>query len=597
MYKGTTGKDVRRLKPASLLQRFSLLSLSAFLAVGVLLGWVITNSLEENFVARSKEMTASFVREEFERLFKREDFSAPMAGAPYEEFLVKSPHLQFNSDIKRVKVWNRDMVVVWADDRRLLGQRFPENKELKKALQGKLSSELKVLDKEENRYERQYSRLLELYVPVRTRADGTVDTVFEIYQDVTTLYADINRQKNILWGTILIGFVGVYLACYGIVWRASRHMDAQTQEIQASEEKYHGLVQSAPDGIVGIGGDGNVVLFNEAAERLFGYTAQEILGRPLTILMPGQFRGNHQDGVRRLHETGQLSSNGRIKECEGLHKDGRTFPMELSLSVSGSREKMIVTGILRDVTERKAMQEQAIAAEKQALAATIAGSIGHEINNSITGIMGYSELLMAKPGDPSLAKKCAEMYSAQSQRLQLHAKNLLSLSKPREPEIKPVDIVALLDRVTEMLALSGPLKKFVVHREYKENLPPVRGDEMLLEQVVTNLEINACHAMGDQGALTIRANPVQDGSAVEFSVSDTGHGIPEYQRNQIFLPYFTTKENGKGTGLGLFISKRIVDQHSGSIETHSVVGRGTTFTVRLPAASASSPAKPDNLNF
>jgi signal transduction histidine kinase len=271
--------------------------------------------------------------------------------------------------------------------------------------------------------------------------------------------------------------------------------------------------------------------------------------------------------------------------------------MELSLSVSGSREKMIVTGILRDVTERKAMREQAIAAEKQALAATIAGSIGHEINNSITGIMGYSELLMAKPDDRSLAKKCAEMYSAQSQRLQLHAKNLLSLSKPREPEIKPVDIVALLDRVTEMLALSGPLKKFVVHREYKENLPPVRGDEMLLEQVVTNLEINACHAMGDQGAITIRATPVRDGSAVEFSVSDTGHGIPEYQRNQIFLPYFTTKENGKGTGLGLFISKRIVDQHSGSIETQSIVGRGTTFTVRLPAVSASSPAKPDNPDF
>ena len=312
MYTGRTGKDVRRLKPVSLLQRFSLLSLSAFLAVGILLGWVITNSLEEDFVARSKEVTASFVREEFERLFKREDFSAPMEGALYEEFLAKSPHLRFNSDIKRVKVWNRDMVVVWSDDRRLLGQRFPENKELKKALKGKLASELKVLDKEENRYERQYSRLLELYVPVRTRADGTVDTVFEIYQ---------------------------------------------------------------------------------------------------------------------------------------------------------------------------------------------------------------------------------------------------------------------------------------------ENLPPVRGDEMLLEQVVMNLEINACHAMGDQGAITIRANPVQDGSAVEFSVSDTGHGIPEYQRNQIFLPYFTTKEKGKGTGLGLFISKRIVDQHSGSIETHSIVGRGTTFTVRLPAASGSSPAKADNLKF
>lgn len=179
-----------------------------------------------------------------------------MEGALYAEFLAKTPHLQFNSEIKRVKVWNRDMVVEWSDDRRLLGQRFPENRELKKALQGKPASELKVLDKEEHRYERQYSRLLELYVPVLTAPDGTVDTVFEIYQDVTTLYSDINRQKIILWVTILLGFVGVYLACYGIVWRASRHMDAQTQVIRESEEKYHGLVHSAPNGIIGTLGDG-----------------------------------------------------------------------------------------------------------------------------------------------------------------------------------------------------------------------------------------------------------------------------------------------------------------------------------------------------
>jgi signal transduction histidine kinase len=239
------------------------------------------------------------------------------------------------------------------------------------------------------------------------------------------------------------------------------------------------------------------------------------------------------------------------------------------------------------------MQEQLIVAEKQALAATIAGSIGHEISNSLTGVMGYSELLLSKPNDPSLASKCAQMFLAQSQRLQLHAKNLLSLSKPREPEIKPIDIVALLDRVTEVLTLSGPLKKFALHREYEEDLPPVQGDEILLEQVIMNLEINASHAMGDQGVLTLRAGRAADGSSVEFSVSDTGHGIPENRRNQIFLPYFTTKEKGKGTGLGLFISKRIVDQHSGTIETRSVVGRGTTFTVRLPAAPVPGNKIPD----
>lgn len=579
---------MRRLKPASLLQRYLLLSFSAFLAAGILLGWVVTTSIEENFETRSKQVVATFVKGEFERLFKGEDFSAPLEGTRYEEFLAKSHHFLFNPEITRIKVWNRDRMVVWSDERRLVGQRFPDNGELNEALKGNLSSKLGILDKEENRYEPEFSRLLELYVPVRAGSDGSVDTVFEIYQNVDPLYGDIRRIKNLLWMAILFVFGGVFLACYGIVWNASRRLDAITREIRESEEKYHGLVQSAPDGIISIGGDGNVVLFNEASERMFGYAAKEVLGRPLTILMPEPYRGNHQDGVRRLVETGQISSTGKVKECEGLHRDGRTFPMELSLSVSGSPPKMMITGILRDVSDRNAMQEQSIASEKQALAATIAGSIGHEINNSLTGVMGYSELLMSRPDDPSLARKCARMYLAQSQRLQLHAKNLLSLSKPREPEIKPIDIVAVLDRVTEMLTLSGPLKKFALHREYEEDLPPVQGDEILLEQVIMNLEINACHAMVDQGVLTLRAERAGDGSTVEFSVSDTGHGIPEYRRNQIFLPYFTTKEKGKGTGLGLFISKRIVEQHSGSIETRSIVGRGTTFTVRLPAVPETS---------
>ena len=579
---------MRRLKPVSLLQRYFLLSFSAFLATGVLLGWVITTSIEENFETSSKQVIAAFVKAEFERLCRKDDFSAPLEGARYEEFLAKSHHFLFNPEIKRIKVWNRDLAVAWSDERRLIGRRFPDNGELKEALKGNLSSKLKILDKEENRYERDLSRLLELYVPVRTGVDGSVDTVFEVYQNVDPLYADIHRIKKLLWMAILFGFGVVFLGCYGLVWSASRRMDAITREIRESQEKYHGLVQSAPDGIIAIGGDGNIVLFNEASERMFGYAAKEVLGKPVTTLMPDLHRGTHQEGVRRLVDTGRLSSSGKGKECEGLHRDGRTFPMELSLSVSGSPPNLMITGILRDISDRKAMQEQLVVSEKQALAATIAGTIGHEINNSLTGVMGYSELLISKPDDPSLARKCAQMYLAQSQRLQLHAKNLLSLSKPREPEIKSIDIVALLDRVTEMLTLSGPLKKFALHREYEEDLPPVMGDEILLEQVIMNLEINACHAMGNQGVLTLRAGRDGGGSTVEFSVSDTGHGIPDSRRNQIFLPYFTTKEKGKGTGLGLFISKRIVDQHSGTIETRSVVGRGTTFTVRLPAAPGPS---------
>lgn len=579
--KGGKGGDVRGL---TLVHRFSLLSLSAFLLVGSVLGWVVTSSLEANFIARSKEMTAQFVTGEFEKGFRGIDYRTPMAGPRYEEFLKRVPHLLFSPSVKRIKVWSPDKVVVWSDDKRLVGQRFPGNREFGEALSGKVSSKIAHLSKPENRFERQFTRLLELYVPIRDEPDGKVLTVFEIYQDLESLDADISRQKRNVWTAILAGFAAVYLACFGIVLRASRRISAQTREIEKSEEKYHTLVHSATDGIVGIDGEGKIILFNDAAERMFGYAAGEVMGTPLTLLMPDRYRDGHEAGLRRAFETGALSGKEKVRECEGLRKDGRIIPIELSLSLAGKPGSVMVTGILRDVTERKALQEHLANSEKQALVSLIAGTIGHEINNSVTGIQGYAELLRTQPGDPALARKCADAFGIQSQRLRLHASNLLSLNKPREPEVKPLHIVGLLDRLTEMLRMSGPLKQYLVRREYGENLPPVLGDEPLVEQVAMNLLINASHAMGDEGILTVSARCSEDRSLVEFSIGDTGHGIPEERRDQIFLPFFTTKERGKGTGLGLFITKRIVEQHGGSIASDSTVGKGTTFTVRLPAA-------------
>jgi signal transduction histidine kinase len=123
---------------------------------------------------------------------------------------------------------------------------------------------------------------------------------------------------------------------------------------------------------------------------------------------------------------------------------------------------------------------------------------------------------------------------------------------------------------------------YSIVKEYSENLPLVLGDEMLLEQVIRNLEINAAHAMGDQGTLTLNTRASEDKSFVEFSITDTGHGIPDDQRDQIFLPFYTTKEKGKGTGLGMYIVKQIVEQHKGYIQLKSDIGVGTSITIGLP---------------
>ena len=141
----------------------------------------------------------------------------------------------------------------------------------------------------------------------------------------------------------------------------------------------------------------------------------------------------------------------------------------------------------------------------------------------------------------------------------------------------------LLNKITKLLLSSGLLKLYKIIKRFSDDVPTVLGDENLLEQVISNLEINSAHAMGTQGVLTLSTGVSKnDSNYVEMTIKDTGHGIAEDKRHQIFLPFYTTKEKGKGTGLGMYIVKEIIDQHKGYIQLDSKVGIGTTITIGLP---------------
>ena len=215
--------------------------------VGLALGVILTSSIEKNAVDRSKNETAKFVAAEVDRVFQGMDFSLPMTGPRYEDFQKGVSHLKFDPSIKRIKVWNPDSVVVWSDERQLVGKQFPNNKELLEALNGTISSEISSLVKQENRTERQYQRLLELYIPIRSEREGKVRAVFEIYRDLEDLDAETSRQKRILWIAIFGGFTGVYFACFGIVWRASRRLTEQTLRSKIGGEKPSQRRNSPPD--------------------------------------------------------------------------------------------------------------------------------------------------------------------------------------------------------------------------------------------------------------------------------------------------------------------------------------------------------------
>ncbi len=230
-----SGIDRSIMKNITLLQRFSTLSLLSLVFVSISLGWVMTYNLEQDVLSRSKEMTAAIISEEAGKEFSIEELTVPKINN-YDEFSEKLKYLTFGPDILRMKLWNKEMVVVWSDDRRLVGKAFPDNEELKEALEGEIASELSHLGKTEHEFERKYKTLLELYVPVRS-ADGKIESVFEVYQNLDPLHAEIRRQKRIIWISTTIGFTFLYLMLFGIVRNASRRIEEQIGIITRSREE------------------------------------------------------------------------------------------------------------------------------------------------------------------------------------------------------------------------------------------------------------------------------------------------------------------------------------------------------------------------
>ena len=205
------------MKKLTLIQKFSLLCLITIVLFGFALAWVVTSFIERNMLIRSEETTAEFVHEEIKRELSLADITTPKFASDYDDFSQKVSHLTLGPYVIRVKIWNSDQVIVWSEDRRLVGQRFPDNERLIEALSGKIVSALSVLKEDEHIFEQQFERLLELYVPIRLETGGEIRAVVEIYQNLSPLYVDISREKLIVWISVILGFAALYLVLFGIV--------------------------------------------------------------------------------------------------------------------------------------------------------------------------------------------------------------------------------------------------------------------------------------------------------------------------------------------------------------------------------------------
>jgi len=227
------------------------------------------------------------------------------------------------------------------------------------------------------------------------------------------------------------------------------------------------------------------------------------------------------------------------------------------------------------------MQSHLIQSEKLASIGKLAAGIAHEINNPLGGILIYSHLLLEETKKDTPAHENLKKIVKETSRCKNIVKGLLEFSRPKEPEMSPTDINDVVNRSLSLFERQALFQNIQVRREFSD-LPKIVADGAQLQQVFTNIIVNAAEAMDGCGVLTIQTLMNDQSDCIRVEFSDTGHGIKEEDMHRLFEPFFTTKEVGKGTGLGLAISYAIVRKHQGSIEARSEVGKGSTFTVTLP---------------
>lgn len=370
------------------------------------------------------------------------------------------------------------------------------------------------------------------------------------------------------------------------------------------EARLHAILNAVPEAIVTIDTKGIVTSYSPPSALVLGYTQTEVMGRNVSMLMPEPHRHKHDGYISAYLATGQAKVIGTGRELEALHKSGKPVPMHLSVTeveIGGERQFL---GVICDLTEEKESRNQLEQAQKMEAVGRLAGGIAHDFNNLLTVIIGNIELLEMRPDDPNRDAILAEAMEAANLGAALVARLLLFSKRqtlaPEELALNRAieDFMPLLRR-----ALGAQIE---IRTELDDDLDLVVADQAQVGNAVLNLSINARDAMPRGGGLTIRTqnaeipgNDVTDGQAVlrpgnyvVLSVSDTGSGMTPEVMDHLFEPFFSTKEPGNGTGLGLPMIHRWVRQSGGDLMVESEPGKGTVVSLYLPAIKAQGDMPP-----
>jgi two-component system NtrC family sensor kinase len=362
------------------------------------------------------------------------------------------------------------------------------------------------------------------------------------------------------------------------------------RELQKTNAFLSNIIQNSVDGIVVVDTKGVPLIFNQGAERILGYKAEEIIGNvenfrrfyPVEAAteMMRRMRGDAYGPPDKLQTT----------RMTFINKNGEEVPVNFSATIIRERGQEVGSvGIFSDLREilkvhqeLEAAQAQLVHSEKIASLGRMSAGVAHEINNPLAGILIYAELLQRELAADAVHRENIEVIITQTMRCQQIVHRLLDFSRQTLGERKLFDANDIINRCVELISHQAFFHNIKVIQDLDPFLPQIVGDPGQLQQVFTNLLLNAADAMNGQGQITIASQPTPQGDGIILSFTDTGCGIAPEIRDKIFEPFFTTKPPGKGTGLGLSIVYGVIQRHGGTISADSPREGGTRFTIRLP---------------
>jgi two-component system sensor kinase FixL len=396
---------------------------------------------------------------------------------------------------------------------------------------------------------------------------------------------------------LVFALVGFAVSWRGaILLRFRRIARASTQDAEARTAHLQSILDSIPDAMVVINERGLIQSFSAAAERLFGYGAAEVLGKNVKMLMPAPYREGHDGYIERYLRTGQRRIIGVGRVVIGQRSDGSTFPMELAVGEMLARDQRFFTGFIRDLTERQQtkarlqeLQSELVHMSRLTAMGEMASALAHELNQPLSAIANYmkgSRRLLENRQDQGLDLLRDAMGKAADQALRAGdiIRRLRDFVARGESERRVEDVKKLIEEASALALVGAKDKGVRVRFAFAPRLNYVLADKVQVQQVLLNLIRNAIDAMetATTRELVIATSAAPD-NMIEISVADTGTGIAPEIASQLFQPFVTTK--AQGMGIGLSISRTIIESHGGSIAQRPNPGGGTIFTFTLPAVS------------